>query len=298
MATGKDYSNQHFGCLLVIEPTELRGSNGSIVWKCLCQKCNSEVLVSSKNFTRSPKECSKCKTKSELGKKYFNLTVESYVESDKAGCHWLCKCICGNTTIVSTKDLRSGRIKSCGCLQRKKASEQCIDMTGKQFGRWKVISKSMTNSSRQVKWLCECSCEKHTRREVVGAELRRGTSLSCGCLRMSHGEYSIANLLQNANIPYEMEKKFDTCILSSGLKARFDFWVDNKYVIEFDGIQHFRSNDFFASSYSCAERDSYKNNWCKKNNIPIIRIPYHHLNDLELEDLKLETSKYLLNLEN
>ncbi len=31
--------------------------------------------------------------------------------------HWLCKCECGNEKITSTDSLRSGRVRSCGCLQ-------------------------------------------------------------------------------------------------------------------------------------------------------------------------------------
>ena len=34
----------------------------------------------------------------------------------------------------------------------------------------------------------------------------------------------------------------------------------------------------------------FKNIWCKKNNIPLIRIPYTKLNNLKLEDLLLDTS--------
>ena len=42
------------------------------------------------------------------------------------------------------------------------------------------------------------------------------------------------------------------------------------------------------------ERDVLKNQWCKDNNIPLIRIPYWHLKDLCLEDLLLETSKFIV----
>ena len=43
------------------------------------------------------------------------------------------------------------------------------------------------------------------------------------------------------------------------------------------------------------ELDEYKNQWCKENNIPLIRISYTHLNDLCIEDLLLETTKFLIN---
>ena len=37
-----------------------------------------------------------------------------------------------------------------------------------------------------------------------------------------------------------------------------------------------------------------KNEWCRANKIPLIRIPYWHYDDLCIEDLKLETSKYIV----
>jgi hypothetical protein len=36
-----------------------------------------------------------------------------------------------------------------------------------------------------------------------------------------------------------------------------------------------------------------KNQWCLDNNILLIRIPYTHYNDLCLEDLLPETSKFI-----
>lgn len=33
---------------------------------------------------------------------------------------WLCECACGNTRVVSGTDLKTGRVKSCGCLKRKR----------------------------------------------------------------------------------------------------------------------------------------------------------------------------------
>lgn len=52
------------------------------------------------------------------GNKYGKLTViEPINEKLKSGYHkkWLCKCECGNTTIVSSDHLKKGEIKSCGC---------------------------------------------------------------------------------------------------------------------------------------------------------------------------------------
>ena len=50
-------------------------------------------------------------------KKFGRLTVEKRQGSSKDHrALWLCKCECGKTKIVSTKDLTSSRVKSCGCL--------------------------------------------------------------------------------------------------------------------------------------------------------------------------------------
>jgi len=40
--------------------------------------------------------------------------------------------------------------------------------------------------------------------------------------------------------------------------------------------------------------DEIKNQWCKDNNIPLIRIPYWHLQDLTIDDLRPETSQFLI----
>lgn len=83
---------------------------------------------------------------------------------------------------------------------------------------------------------------------------------------------------------------------SNGYSARFDFYIDNKYLIEFDGIQHFKEGHGWNNRSNLTqiqERDMIKNQWCKDNNIPLIRIPYWHLNNLKIEDLIPETSEFL-----
>lgn len=56
-----------------------------------------------------------------------------------------------------------------------------IDLTGQHFGYWKVIERSESKKREPTKWLCECKCG--TRKVVVGATLKNGTSKSCGCMR-------------------------------------------------------------------------------------------------------------------
>lgn len=53
------------------------------------------------------------------GLSYNRLTVLSNIGKNKFGkTIWSCVCTCGNLSTITTGDLRSGNIKSCGCLKK------------------------------------------------------------------------------------------------------------------------------------------------------------------------------------
>lgn len=60
------------------------------------------------------------------------------------------------------------------------------DLTGEMFGRWKVICQAedhiSSSGKHEVAWLCECTCEEHTRKVVLQRSLIYELSKSCGCL--------------------------------------------------------------------------------------------------------------------
>lgn len=62
------------------------------------------------------------------------------------------------------------------------------DLTGEVFGRWTVLYQAeprYDNSGHLRRfWVCECSCDKHTVREVAHRCLTSGWSTSCGCYRV------------------------------------------------------------------------------------------------------------------
>lgn len=159
-----------------------------------------------------------------------------------------------------------------------------------------VIKRKGSDSRGEAVWDCNCDCGNKNIISVLGSNLRSGHTVSCGCERRSKGEIAIAKLLDNYNIKYETEKSLFK--FSSGKNARFDFFVENKYIIEYDGETHYMSNlhGWHTQTQLIAqqERDMIKNKWCEDNNIPLIRIPYTHLAELTIQDLRLETSKYIL----
>lgn len=165
-----------------------------------------------------------------------------------------------------------------------------VDLTGQVFGKWTVISLSNKKASNGgLYWHCRCECGKE--RDVLGLSLRNHRSLSCGNHpNISKGNVKISELLDEAGIDYEIEKKFSSCKDKTYLP--FDFYVNNKYLIEYDGEQHYDKNSLFNYEYT-HNHDLIKSQWCKNNNIPLIRIPYTRYKDLCLEDLLLDTSNYI-----
>lgn len=55
-------------------------------------------------------------SKTLIGLVFGRLTVSSQAESKNKRKHWLCRCSCGGQKTVSTNGLKTGAVKSCGCL--------------------------------------------------------------------------------------------------------------------------------------------------------------------------------------
>lgn len=235
-----------------------------------------------------------------VGQKFERLTVISKTDkrTSNGSVLWECQCECGNITLATSADLKSGHKKSCGCLQKEKAKQtghkNLKDLVGQKFGLLTVVEKSHVkktqSGSTKVYWKCKCDCGNEC--VIVGNSLVTGNTRSCGCIK-SLGEQRISELLRDAQIPFVKEEIFEPSGSSAGGSLRFDFYVDNKYVIEYDGKQHYQEGWNGDTLKEVQRRDTEKNTYCFNNGIPIIRIPYTHYPDLELKDLLLETTSFL-----
>jgi very-short-patch-repair endonuclease len=97
----------------------------------------------------------------------------------------------------------------------------------------------------------------------------------------SIGERKIRIYLESNNIIFEQEKWFADCRDIKPLP--FDFYLpDYNTIIEFDGEQHYKQGHFTHSNLSYVQtHDAIKNEYCKNNNIELIRTPYWELNNIE-----------------
>ena len=202
---------------------------------------------------------------------------------------------------------------SCGCIKAEKLKQyndsKVVDETGNVYGYLTVLRRveDVKHKDGRAQWLCRCKCGN----EIIttGKLLRDGHKLSCGCLKKSKGELKIEELLESLEIHYA--EQYTVYIEQNKYEViqkhpyYFDFAILDKndtvkYLIEYDGSQHFtykENSDFWNNKeefHLTQTRDALKNQWCKDNNIPLIRIPYTHYDKLCIEDLKLETSQFIV----
>lgn len=108
----------------------------------------------------------------------------------------------------------------------------------------------------------------------------------CGCpqCRNSLGEEAVAVYLASRGIRFEREKRFETCCDNKQLP--FDFYLlDYDALIEVDGIQHFKSIDFFGGDESLTtqiRRDCIKDQWVITVEKKLLRIAYVDINMIDV----------------
>ncbi|MBN4074430.1 MAG: AP2 domain-containing protein [Alkaliphilus sp.] len=112
-----------------------------------------------------------------VGQKFGMLTVLELCNTYK-GIMCKCLCDCGNEKTVSSKFLRYGKVKSCGCLSSK---SKLKDITGQRGGKLIAIKYTGKIKNHSAVWECKCDCGNIC--EVKTSAFLSGAIRSCGCLR-------------------------------------------------------------------------------------------------------------------
>lgn len=108
-----------------------------------------------------------------IGKRFDKLVViEECGKTEHGDRQYLCKCDCGNTTIVANYVFQRNGYKSCGCMRGVRE-----DITGQRFGMLTVLGREKFNGS--YKWKCLCDCGNIT--YCMASSLMTGHKTSCGC---------------------------------------------------------------------------------------------------------------------
>ena len=234
-----------------------------------CPKCGGTKKITTEEFI----------SKANLSQDYlYNYSKSNYVNNktkieiicDKHGSFW---------------QTPQDHLKGSGCPKCKgwnKTTKEFINEAVSLHGN--IYNYSKTNyikSSSKV----EIICDKHGSFWQTPNNHLRGAG--CGkCKNKSKGEYKIEKILIENNISFYQQQTFDNCRYKGLLK--FDFYLPAlNFCIEYDGIQHFESFNYFGGEKKLKEtkkRDGIKNNYCKNNNINLLRIKY---NESILEKLQV-----------
>lgn len=130
---------------------------------------------------------------------------------------------------------------------------------------------------------CYCLvCKRYTRRVADKyINQRKHGCKHCG-RKYSNGESTIKEYLKKNNVNYEKQYALNGLVSNKGFELRFDFAIFDsdrqlKFLIEYDGRQHYEPVDQFGGIEYFKEvqcNDRKKDDYCKANNINLIRINY------------------------
>lgn len=147
---------------------------------------------------------------------------------------------------------------------------------------------SMTPKHTDLVCICECGNEF----EVDFVCWNRGDKIRCNnCTSsISNIERKVKEFLEINCINFISQKRFADCVDVRTLP--FDFYlVDYNICIEVDGEQHFRGKSRFYKSHKKGSiedrirKDNIKTEYCKNNNIDLIRLKYDIVRNNQFEEI-------------
>lgn len=171
--------------------------------------------------------------------------------------------------------LNGGGCRKCATeknqQQRRSTTEEFINKAILIHGNTYDYSLSKyINSRNKIKIICP----KHGIFEQIPTSHLSG--VGCSECSESKGETKVTEFLNKNNINFIPQKTFDGCTYKRKLK--FDFYLpEYNMCIEFNGIQHYKANEYFGGIKAFNEqikKDNIKYNYCLNNNICLFVIKY------------------------
>ncbi|WP_050780587.1 zinc-ribbon domain-containing protein [Bacillus pseudomycoides] len=248
-------------------------------------ECGFEWTPTPSNFLRGAKRCPKCcgnmlKTHEQFVEEVYELTGEEYsVLGEYTGCKEAVLVRhneCGSEYYKSPVNIFRRKCKVCSDISQKKTNEQFVAEVFELVGDGYVVLEEYNGIYEKINMkhnVCGHVWKASPHKFVNGG--RR-----CPRCNSSKGEVSIAKYLEANNYKYKHQDKFDDCRNERPLSFDYKVFSLNgslQCLIEFDGIQHFKPLEVFGGKEGFEYRklcDQIKNDYCIKNNIPLLRIKY------------------------
>ena len=175
--------------------------------------------------------------------------------------------------------------KRKGIASRKRHKEFVEQVFASHGDAIEVLGQYKTRTEKVKVRCCQCGHIWYPR--AYNIQRDRGCPRCCD----SKGEKRIDKILREAKIDYKREYVTDLRSPDGGC-LRFDFAVFKSgalsHLIEYDGRQHFAPQKYMGGEerYKKQKRnDGLKNEYCQRNGIKLVRIPYTEYRILGLEML-------------
>ena len=272
-----------------------------------CNNYEYDVIPSSfMRGSRCPKCAGRCRTTESFKQEVYNLVGDEYtVLGEYINAHTPIEIRHNNSSCdYYTRGIRpvsfigkGTRCSRCSGRESKDMDRYCLELNKKWGGFIKLRKpfKKMTDKTLFIHYkkngdVC------HTWEATPSAILNGSGCPKCN---ESRGEKEIRSLLEKKRIHQKSQYRLEDCRNKKVLPFDFAIFNDNgtlNCLIEFDGKQHFEPVNRFGGEKGFRQRqhnDQIKNQYCKDNNIKLIRIPYWDFDNIE--DILNEELKDLIN---
>lgn len=263
-----------------------------------CTRCEYIWYVSLKSFFKHNTRCPHCnvgeKWTNDRVKREFQLLDDSdkfilQLVGDIEHCYSkfsvTCK-ECSDVWLTTPDTFFNG---GCRCFVCQRGERWTVERILKEFD----VSEDKSNFSlilpekidnSQTKFQVRCS-NGHIWETSASVYFYKKSRCPICC--ESRGEKRISLYLNNKQIRFEPQKKFDTCRNKKPLP--FDFYLpDYNTIIEFNGKQHYeigtRSKSYEKNLREFEQikiRDAIKKQWAIENGYRFLEIRYDEINDIE-----------------
>ena len=163
-----------------------------------------------------------------------------------------------------------------------------IVSSGEIYGDMEAVEFAF-NAKRHNYWVFRCTKCGSTYYKLPTNVKNFGDNVCSACSDERYkGPRAIREFLEKNNISFKKEVTFEDCYYKN--KLPFDFAIytpsgDLKMLIEFDGEQHFTYIPHWHGDEEGfniqKKRDSIKTEYCKNNNIPLLRISYEDYSNID-----------------
>ena len=278
--------------------TEYAGVKGNITYRCnVCgyvgtTRADTLMLYGCKNCNLK----SRTKTHEEFVSQVANInpSIEVVSKYKNSRTNILCRCrVCGYEWSTTPGSITYHR---CGCAScngvAKRTHEEFINEVSKSG---KQITFLSTYQGVDKKITCQCDLCGHIWATRAGKIINE--DVGCPNCRRSKGEERIARYLDENNISYISQKKFEDLLGVGNRKLSYDFYIpSHNTLVEFNGLQHEREVEWFGGQGRFKrqqEHDNRKEQYAKTHGYNLLVISYRDILNIEkiLQDNLIENKK-------